>query len=168
MPSAEDIYRAQPTQAEIEDLLGQRLTAAVATKNPDGSIHLAYVIFLYENGKMYWETASSTRKARNLAVRPTTSFLVDGDASSGTSLMVSGSGSGELLIGSHAEEINQRLRAKYVTDEAIGVVNDVWGSFDDVCVEVTVDKWRSWTNQVFREATLDGFGDSPPERLWRG
>jgi hypothetical protein len=167
MPTADDVYRAHPTREEIEDVLAQRLTAAVATINPDGSIHQAYVIFLYGDGKLYWETASSTRKAKNLAANSTASFLVEGEAASGTSLMVAGSGSGQLLTGSAAEEINQRLRAKYVTDDALGVVNQVWGALDDVCVEITVERWRSWTGRVFREATMAGFGDEPPEQLWR-
>ena len=82
--------------------------------------------------------------------------------------MVAGSGTGRLITGAEGEEINRRLRAKYIADEAIDVVNEVWGSFDDVCVEVTVAKWRSWSNQAFIDATLAGFGDSPPETLWRG
>ncbi len=168
MPTADEIYRAHPSRAEIDELLAQRLTAAVATINPDGSIHQAYVLFLFENGKLYWETASSTRKAKNIATNPTTSFLVDGATSGGTNLMVSGSGTGRLLTGAEGDEINRRLRAKYITDEAIDVVNEVWGSFDDVCVEVSVARWRSWTNEVFRNATMAGFGDNPPEQLWKG
>ena len=66
MATANEIYRVHPTDEEITDVLAQRLTAAVATHNPDGSIHLAYVLFLFENGKLYWETASSTRKIKNL------------------------------------------------------------------------------------------------------
>ena len=119
MPTADEIYRAHPTQDEIDDLLGQRLTAAVATFLPDGSIHQAYVIFLYEDGKLYWETASSTRKAKNLALNPRTSFLIDGKAATGTNLMVAASGTVRLLGGDEGEAINQRLRAKYITPEAL-------------------------------------------------
>ena len=168
MPTADEVYRKHPSREEIDEVLAQRLTAAVATINPDRTLHQAYVLFLYEGGKLYWETASSTRKAKNLAADPTTSFLVDGGTAAGTNLMVAGSGTGRLITGAEGEEINRRLRAKYIADEAIDVVNEVWGSFDDVCVEVTVAKWRSWSNQAFIDATLAGFGDSPPETLWRG
>ena len=41
MTSARDIYRAHPTQDEIDDVLGQRLSAALGTLNEDGSVHLA-------------------------------------------------------------------------------------------------------------------------------
>lgn len=167
MATANEIYRAHPTDEEIADVLAQRLTAAVATHNPNGSIHLAYVLFLSENGKLYWETASSTRKIKNLKADSTTSFLIDGRAATGTSLMVSGSGTARLITGDESEEINRRLRSKYITPEAIDKVNEVWGSFDDVCVEVTVDRWRSWTNQPFGQATMAAFGDDAPETIWR-
>ncbi len=167
MPSADEIYRVHPTDEEVADVLSQRLTTAVASHNPDGSIHQAYVIYLFENGKLYWETASSTRKAKNLAADPTTSFLIDGTASTGTKLMVAASGTARLLTGAEAEAVNQRLRAKYITAEALDKVNEVWGAFDDVCVEVTPDRWRSWNNKAFGRATMDAFGDSPPASLWR-
>ncbi len=69
MATQDDIYLAKPTREEIDDVLTQRLTATVATLNPDDSIHLAYVIFLYESGKLYWETASSTRKIKEPCCR---------------------------------------------------------------------------------------------------
>ncbi len=167
VPTADDIYRVNPTDEEIADVLGQRLTAAVATLHPNGSIHQAYVIFLYENGKFYWETASSTRKIKNLKEDNRTSFLVDGTASTGTTLMVAGSGTARLITGDEGETINRRLRSKYITDEAIDKVNEVWGAFDDVCVEVTPDRFRSWTNKPFGQATIEAFGDNPPETIWR-
>jgi hypothetical protein len=51
-------------------VLGHRQSAAAGTLNEDGSIHLAYVILLYEDGRLYLEAASVTRKARNAAARP--------------------------------------------------------------------------------------------------
>jgi general stress protein 26 len=60
MPTAADIYRAHPTQDEIDDVLARRGVAALGTLNDDGSIHLAYLIFLWEAGRCYLETASET------------------------------------------------------------------------------------------------------------
>jgi hypothetical protein len=48
MPDARDVYREKPSQDEIDDVLEQRVSAAVGTINPDGSVHLAYVLFLRE------------------------------------------------------------------------------------------------------------------------
>jgi hypothetical protein len=42
MADATTVYRAHPTQAEIDDVLALRGSAAVGTLNEDGSIHLAY------------------------------------------------------------------------------------------------------------------------------
>ncbi len=166
MATQDDIYLATPTREEIDDVLTQRLTATVATLNPDDSIHLTYVIFFYESGKLYWETASSTRKIKNLVASSTTSFLLQGQASSGTNLMVSGAGTARVITGVDANTINERLRAKYITPEALPTISQVWGAFDDVCVEVTIDKWRSWTNKTFGEVTMAGFEDNPPESVW--
>ena len=41
----------------------RRLAATVETLNEDGSIHLAYVLFLHEDDRLYFETSSVTRKA---------------------------------------------------------------------------------------------------------
>jgi hypothetical protein len=46
MADAKQVYRAQPTPDEIEDVLALRATATVGTPNEDGSVHLAFVIFL--------------------------------------------------------------------------------------------------------------------------
>jgi general stress protein 26 len=85
---AERVYRARPTAEEIADVLSQRLTAAVGTGNEDGSVHLAYVLFTYTDGRLYFETSSVTRKARNAAQRGHLSMLVPGRASTGRNLMV--------------------------------------------------------------------------------
>jgi general stress protein 26 len=81
MADAEQVYRAHPTSDEIAEVLAQRLVAAVGTLNSDGSIHLAYVLFLHDDGRMYFETSSVTRKARNAERRGWASMLVQGPAS---------------------------------------------------------------------------------------
>jgi general stress protein 26 len=65
MADAEQVYRAHPTADEVAEVLAQRLVAAVGTLNADGPIHLAYVLLLHDDGRMYFETSSVTRKARN-------------------------------------------------------------------------------------------------------
>ena len=61
MADAADVYRDRPTEAEIADVLSQRLVATIDTVNPDGSVHLAYVIFDHHGGRIYVETSSLTR-----------------------------------------------------------------------------------------------------------
>ena len=145
LANAQKIYRARPTEAEIAEVLAARSAASVGTLNADGSIHLAYVIFLHENGRLYFETASITRKARNAAARGRASMLVQGRASTGTSLMVAAEGTATVIDGARAHEINERLRAKYIRPEALDGVNQAWRPLDDVAVEIEPHAWRSWT-----------------------
>lgn len=162
MSDATTVYRAHPTQAEIDEVLGQRRSAALGTLNEDGSVHLTYVIFLHEDGRLYLETASVTRKARNVAARPQASLLIQGPASTGRSLMVAAEGSARIIEGAEAHAINHRLRAKYIRPGALDAIDRAWGRFDDVAIEITPRRWRSWTGDLLHAETqkeLDGSYD---------
>jgi nitroimidazol reductase NimA-like FMN-containing flavoprotein (pyridoxamine 5'-phosphate oxidase superfamily) len=162
MADATTVYRAHPTQAEIDEVLGQRRSAALGTFNEDDSIHLTYVIFLYQDGRLYLETASVTRKARNVAARPQASMLIQGPASTGRSLMVAAEGSARVIEGAKAQAINHRLRAKYIRPGALDAIDRAWGRFDDVAIEIEPLRWRSWTGDVLHAETqkeLDGSYD---------
>ena len=166
MTTARQVYRAHPTQAEIDDVLAQRLTAALGTLNDDGSIHLTYLLFLYEEGRFLFETSSGTRKARNLAARGTASVIVQGRAATGRSLMVEAEGDARLILVPEAHDANHRLRAKYIRPDALAAVDDAWGPIDDVTIELTPRRWRSWTGTVLRDATETSTGRDY-EALWQ-
>ncbi|MEV0290813.1 MULTISPECIES: pyridoxamine 5'-phosphate oxidase family protein [unclassified Kribbella] len=153
LTDAKQVYRAHPTDAEVAEVLAMREVATVGTLNEDGSIHLAYVVFLHEAGRLYFETSSVTRKARNAAGRGHASMLVQGRASTGTSLMVAAEGDAAVITGPRAHEINERLRAKYIRPEALGGINQAWGPIDDIAVEIVPRTWRSWTSSPFRTRT---------------
>ena len=167
MATAEDVYRARATPEEIADVLTKRVAATIGTLNDDGSIHLAYVIFLYENDRFYCETASLTRKARNIRERPTASFLVQGKAASGRNIMAENEGVARLLEGDEAFSVNRRLRAKYITEEALDRVDEAWNRLDDVAIEITPGpRWRSWSGSVFAEETAQAMGGTM-QGVWR-
>jgi PPOX class probable F420-dependent enzyme len=165
MTTARQIYRAHPTEEEIADVLGQRLTCALGTLNDDGSIHLTYLLFLFEDERFLLETASTTRKARNVAARPTASILVQGRAASGRSLMVEAEGTARIALASEAHAIIHRIRAKYVVPDALQELDAVWGTFDDVSIEVTPTRWRSWTGTALAETTAAAMG-RPYGEIW--
>jgi hypothetical protein len=119
MADPKQVYRARPTPDEIAEVLAKRLVATVGTLNEDGSIHLAYVIFLHHEGRMYFETSSLTRKARNAERRGWASMIVQGQASTGRSLMVAGEDTAKVLRGPEAHDLNHRLRAKYIKPAAL-------------------------------------------------
>jgi hypothetical protein len=100
MATARDVWRHHPSDDEIADVLSNREVAALGTLNADGSVHLTYVLFLLQDARVYVETSSVTRKASNVAARPTAGVLVQGRASSGRNLMVSGEGDARVIRGS--------------------------------------------------------------------
>jgi hypothetical protein len=153
MADAEQVYRARPASDEIAEVLAKRLVATVGSLNQDGSVHLAYVLFLHHDGLMYFETSSITRKARNADQRGWASMIVQGRASTGRSLMVAAEGTARLLRGAQAHELNHRLRAKYIKPKALDGIDRAWGRLDDVAVEITPQRWRSWTGSVLHDET---------------
>jgi hypothetical protein len=78
MVDASDIYLAKAAPEKIEQHLKRPINATIGTLNADGSIHLAFVLFLWEGSKLYFETASMMKKARNVAARSTASFAIEG------------------------------------------------------------------------------------------
>ena len=153
MADATTVYGAHPTQEEIDEVLGQRRSAALGTLNEDGSIHLTYVLFMHEAGRLYLETSSVTRKSRNVSARARATIMVQGSASTGRSLMVAAEGIARVIQGSEAQAINHRLRAKYIRPEALEAIDRAWGRLDDVAIEITPRRWRSWTGDVLHAET---------------
>jgi hypothetical protein len=150
---ARQVYRDRPSADEIADVLNQRLTATVGTLNQDGSVHLAYVLFLHADGRMFFETSSLTRKAQNALQRRWASVIVQGRAATGRHLMVTAEGTAKLIGGDEANQLNHRLRAKYLHPSALSGVNRAWDAIDDVAVQVTPVRWRSWTGSRLRLET---------------
>lgn len=155
MSRATAVYRARPSEAELADLLSQRLVATLGTLNRDGSVHLAYVLFDERDGRVYIETSSQTRKARNVDRTLEASIAVQGRSTSGRTLMVSMEGAARLIRGVDAHEINRRLRAKYIRPEILPDVDRAWQSLDDVAIEIAPRRRRSWTGAALQEATQE-------------
>jgi nitroimidazol reductase NimA-like FMN-containing flavoprotein (pyridoxamine 5'-phosphate oxidase superfamily) len=61
----------------MREFLNGRHYATLGTLNEDGSIYLTPVWYLFENDRLFVETASSTRKVRNILARPEASLMVD-------------------------------------------------------------------------------------------
>lgn len=134
------------------EALEAKLNSVIGTRNEDGSINLAHVWFLFEDGRLYFETASSTRKARNVEARGDVSVLIGHPE-----IDVRAEGKGRVLRGEEAQAVNRRLRAKYDADEA---QNAFFSSIDDCAVEITVERWRTWGNEALR-AGIQAVRDTP-------
>ena len=158
---AAEVYLAKPAPEEISAQLLRPLKAVVGTLNPEGSIHLAFVLFLWENDRFYFETASMTKKARNIRERPNASFAIDPPG-----FMAMAEGVARIITGDEAHEINGRLRSKYLTAEAVHAVGGAWGTIDDVSVEIIPHNWRSWSSDRLIEMSQEAAGDLPADQWW--
>jgi general stress protein 26 len=65
------IYRstAQKLTDGMRAFLERQPFAMLATHNPDGSIHVVSLSYMFEDGRFFFATSSSSRKARNFADR---------------------------------------------------------------------------------------------------
>ena len=61
----------------MREFLERQPFAVLATHNPDGSIHVVPLSYLFEDGRFFFATSSSRRKARNLAARPEVTVTVE-------------------------------------------------------------------------------------------
>jgi nitroimidazol reductase NimA-like FMN-containing flavoprotein (pyridoxamine 5'-phosphate oxidase superfamily) len=69
--------------SSLQEFLAGRHIGTVATENADETIHMTAVWYVFEDGHFYIATSSKTRKAKNLAVRPKASLMVDSPKGSG-------------------------------------------------------------------------------------
>jgi nitroimidazol reductase NimA-like FMN-containing flavoprotein (pyridoxamine 5'-phosphate oxidase superfamily) len=71
------MYRPRHGLGEAaREVLARGQHAILGTTNPDASVHLAPVLFLHHDGRIYIETSSGTRKVRNVIARPAATILV--------------------------------------------------------------------------------------------
>jgi PPOX class probable F420-dependent enzyme len=155
-----------PTQTlgpNFHDLLRGRYIATLGTENTDGTIHLTAVWYLFENGCLFIATSSKTRKARNVVARPKASLMVDA-RKPGTERGATAAGRVELISGGESQEINRRLRSRYLSAAAMSdpQVGAVFASFDDVTIRLTPVSWIAWDMGVLDAQALGGrLGGTP-------
>ena len=142
----------------VQQLLHGRHIAALATHNPDQSIHMVAVWYHFEGERIYVATSSRSRKMRNLRSNARVSFMVDSRdpaASCGFTL----EGTAEILTGEPSRAWNARVQSKYLSDAAIKDerVGPVFAAWDDVTIEIHPHSLFSWD---MREADRQVFGSA--------
>ena len=137
---------------ELRAFLRERRYAVLATHDADGGIHLTPIWFLFEDDRFFFASSSSSRKVRNVERNATASVVVDA-REPGRERWVSASGPVEILRRDEAQAINARIRHRYLTQQALeGPVEADLAASDDVTLELTPARWRSWEVEL---------GDSP-------
>jgi len=155
-----------PTQAldpTLQELLRGRYIASLGTENPDGSIHLTAVWYLFEEREFFIATSSKSRKARNIAERPKASLMVD-VRKPGAERGVNGVGKAELLSGARSAEINRRIHSRYMSAAAMADpgIEPVFASLDDVTIKITPGSWNTWDMKMLDAQAFGGrLGGTP-------
>lgn len=151
------IYRstAQELTERMQEFLERQPFAMLATHNPDGSIHLVPLSYIFEDGRFFFATSSSSRKAHNLAARPEATVTVDDRR---TPEWVSATGTAELIRGQHSREINARLSRKSWTEADLETVGPLLEQTEDVTIVITPRSWSAWDIQSTFFAALQEVG----------
>lgn len=152
----------------MRETLEARHYATLATHNEDGSIHTTPVWYLFENGRFYVGSSSSTRKARNAAARPNATIMIDIRQPGGDSWIYA-SGRVETLQGDDSREINSKILRRYLTEEAIKNPNigPAFAAVDDITLCLVPETWRSWSARDIDEQFFGGILSSDPEKWFR-
>lgn len=121
-------------------LLDSRAYAVLGTENPDGSPHLAPVMFLFDGERLLAETSAATRKARNVAATGRARLLVQAPDAS----WVSGDGPATVVRGPEATRLSDPIRAKYLTPAGLAAVGAILAELDDVTIVIRPQRWLRW------------------------
>lgn len=144
-------------------LLEGRRVASLATLNTDGSPHLTAVWYLYQDGCFFVATSSKSRKARNLAERPTATLMVEA-RKPGSERGVTATGPVEVISGEKVRELNLRIHRRYMSDAAIAdpQVGGVFAQFDDITLKLQPRFWTWWDMPELDAMYFGGrFGNTP-------
>lgn len=128
-----------------QELLEARLVANLATLNPDGSVHLVGMWFLWDGEAILLPTSGATRKARNLGRDPRATVMID-DSRGGFDLRgVTLVGRVEIVPSPEALDLNRRIHLKYVTERGLDLDPvRTYLQTDDVTLRLLPEKVSSW------------------------
>jgi PPOX class probable F420-dependent enzyme len=123
------------------ELLAAPLVASLATLNPDGSIHVIPVWFVWDGEALLVATSAASRKARNVEVDGRATLMLH-DSPGGVDVRgVTIYGRAEVLRGTQAITIGERIHLKYVTASGLAIpsVAEFLGG-DDVVLRIVPER----------------------------
>jgi PPOX class probable F420-dependent enzyme len=154
---------ARTLDPTFQGLLQGRHIATLGTENQDGTIHLTAVWYVFEDGSLFVATSGKSRKARNVAARPTASLMAD-VRRPGAERGVNAAGRAELISGEESRKINRRIHQRYMSAAAVAdpQVGPVFASFDDVTIRIAPISWTTWDMKVLDAQAFGGrLGGTP-------
>lgn len=157
---------ASLSDALVRRLLDGRYIASLATRNPDGSVHMVAVWYLFDGSRVYVATSSRSRKARNLQSDTTVSVMIDSrDVAASCGINIAGTA--KILTGDSSQRWNERLHRKYLSDAALADsrVAPVFAAFDDVTIQITPTSVISWDMREVDKQFFGGVIENNPTYL---
>ena len=141
----------------VQALVHGRHIACLASENADGSLHLTATWYVYEVGRLYLETDSTSRQARNLRARPTASLMIDARRP-GAEFGVTAAGHAELVSGERSHDLNQRIFRWYLSpaamaDPRLGVLLTIPTA---ITIELIPTTWTAWDMGELAKALFSG------------
>jgi PPOX class probable F420-dependent enzyme len=151
--------------SSMREFLNVRHYATLGTLNDDGSIYLTPVWYLFENECFFVETASATRKVRNILARPEASLMVDVRKLEPEG-WVCASGTAEIIRGERSQEINSKIRQRYLTKAGLEDprVDPIFAAADDVTICITPESWGSWELKSVDDQYFEGVLRQTPQK----
>jgi nitroimidazol reductase NimA-like FMN-containing flavoprotein (pyridoxamine 5'-phosphate oxidase superfamily) len=133
---------------QIDELLGMRLIANLATTLDDGSIHLVPMWFKRDGEFVLIPTSQFTRKYKNVIKRPRASVMIDVSRSGMDLRGVLIAGRVQIVRGDDARALNRSIHLRYITPE--GLAQDDVAAYlvegDDVTLKIAMDKVVTWNH----------------------
>ena len=148
---------ASTSDALVRQLLEGRYVAALATQNPNGSIHMVAVWYWFDGTNIFVATSSRSRKARNLQASTKVSLMIDSRVAA-ASYGVNIAGDGQIIAGESSKKLNIKIHNKYLSaaamaDSKVGPVFAVW---DDVTIQITPKSVITWDMRQLDQQALGG------------
>lgn len=142
----EGVHPGRLSRAEVDELLGMRLIANLATHDERGGVHLAAMWFRRQGDTLLLPTSKHTRKARNLRRRPHAAVMIDHSRAGLDLRGVLIRGSVELIEGPPAHRLNRSVHRRYITDRGLKQpeVKRYLGSGDDLTIRVHLNEVVTW------------------------
>lgn len=153
MPSIPPGYRTPPGLTdELRSAAQDEVYAVLGTVGPDGAPHLTRVLFgLDEHDRVLVPTPASTRKIKNIEVRPLVSLIINiGNG------WLSCTGPATVVTGGEAMDNNDRVWEHIFGSEPHETVRFL-RAHEDSSIVITPTKWLSWST-----GSMDAWYDEHP------
>lgn len=145
-----------PSPLALSILQGRHI-ATLATHRADGSIHLAAIWYLYQEGVLYFPTNAQSQKARNVQRNPAASAMIDTRVP-GQEQGVSVAGAATIIAGPRGRALVAQAQQRYLTPKAIADpgIGPRYTEFDDVVIALTPQRWTTWNIAQMNVDQFDG------------